>query len=94
MTEAAMAEASTPIAAVEDPYRGSVVAIVWVVRPATPVRTAACVVGWVGDGVTARVTAGARTERARIAVVIGTDGLKGLAAVFCRDGDGFFNSEA
>ncbi len=83
MAKAAMAEASTPIATVEDPYRRPVVAIVWVVRSATPIRTAARVIGWVGDRVTARIPAGARPERARIAVVIGTDGLKSLAAVFC-----------
>lgn len=83
MAEAAMAKASAPIATIEDPYRRPVIAIIGIVRSATPIRTASRVVGRVGNRVTARVTAGARPKRTRVAVVIRTDGLKGLAAVFC-----------
>ena len=81
--ETAMAKASAPIATVEDPYRRAVVAIVGVVRSATPIGTATRVIRWVRNRVTAGVTAGTLPERARVAVVIGTGGLKGLAAVFC-----------
>ena len=83
MAETAVAKASAPITTIENPYRRAVITIVGVVRSATPIGTATRVVGRVGNRVTARVTAGALPERARVAVVIGTDGLKGLTAVFC-----------
>ena len=87
MAETVVAKASAPITTIEDPYRRAVITIVGVVRAATPIRTATCVGRRVGNRVTgrvtARVTAGALPGRARVAVVIGTDELKGLTAVFC-----------
>ena len=81
--KAAMTEASAPIAAVVEADGRPVEAIVGIVRPTTPIGTAARVVRRVGNGVTAGdVTIRTLARRAPGVVIIGTDGPKGLAAVF------------
>ena len=80
MAKATMTESATPIATIKDAYGGSV-AIVGVVRPATPIGAASRVRGRIGDRVTSCVASSTLARPVRI-VVIGSDGLESLAAVF------------
>src|SRR5258708_40340296 len=84
------------LTAVEDAYRRPIEAIVGVVRATTPIGAATRVIRGISNRVTARITIGtlARRARAPSVVVIGTDRLEGLTAVFRGDDDRLFDAEA
>src|ERR1700756_5154025 len=83
MAETVMTPTAAPKAPVIEADRRPVKAVVGVVRPATPIRTATRVVRRrISNGVAARIAVGSLARRAPGIVVIGTGGLKGLAAVF------------